>query len=159
MMLDTVDDALQSLECTVKGKDIQSSPAPAFQCEATSLGVLLRGLQPQELWSRPSLSGIRMSIHDLLRILRYRIENPQVFRLLPNEHDWCFTRKHLWSAATSVLSRTPNSLCNLTKLPRTLPFWKSGVWTELWKLSRPTMTGDSKCPSPTRVGSTSLARV
>ena len=129
-MLDSMDDALQTLKCTVKGEDTQSDENRAYQCEATQLGVMLKGLQALGLWPRPRPGNIRMSIHGLLKKLRYRVENLRVHSMLPGGHTGCFTRNYLWSAATSVLSRCQILFQDLIKSLWTLPFWKSEVWTK-----------------------------
>ncbi|KAF8852140.1 hypothetical protein BDZ45DRAFT_730369 [Acephala macrosclerotiorum] len=52
---------------------IQHEPGCSFECDATNLGFLVKGLQEEDLWPRPSPGDIRMNIHDLVKIL-YRID-------------------------------------------------------------------------------------
>ncbi|KAE8444104.1 hypothetical protein EG329_000886 [Mollisiaceae sp. DMI_Dod_QoI] len=95
----------------LEGRIVQSNRCCSFECDAINFGFLVKGLQQEGLWPRPSTDDIRMSIHDLAKTL-YRIAKFTSLNRPPlskgespaRDHKNCFPPSHLSSAVMDVLS-------------------------------------------------------
>ncbi|CZR68349.1 uncharacterized protein PAC_18248 [Phialocephala subalpina] len=123
-ILDTRQEAIEQIVTAVYGvvekfegkkkhDHMQQEPGCSFACDAINLGFLVKALQKEDLWPRPSPGDIRMSIHDLVKIL-YRIDRFTSRRPAPSGCEWpardhtnCFPPGHLSSVVTSALSSVP----------------------------------------------------
>ncbi|KAH7346368.1 hypothetical protein BKA65DRAFT_585312 [Rhexocercosporidium sp. MPI-PUGE-AT-0058] len=103
LTLDAVYEVIQNIKCPFEDNDVKHNPSFNFRCEAARLGSIVKRLQAQELWPRPGPGKLTISIHDLLKLLRYHIEMASR-SLLPEGHENCYPQNSLWLAATHAIS-------------------------------------------------------